>query len=445
MHGDWFLDVFTAEAEKLIEKVKVVTASRGLGAPSYWWVGGLPEPAPKDIVVAAIDGGAGIQPLVSGGGLYLARAYGYTSSGEPERRLEMRLLPVRDSRVLDAFRSAVEHRAASSLVARLEPGSVLLMDGSLWVLLVSSLASIYRLASGKYGSLGSVYTSLASMELLVSLTDLLALAERRRVRVVYVSKDHSYRFLKEKIVLEYVASSVKGLERLVHEALSYYPLARREQLISLRRLVPQHLQHLYDAALDLSYRDVAFICDSVGFMPGYTWPTTLPPPEKLYILVLSRYSIKSLVEAACRRASELVSEEELGVCHDTARLVKALDRLPRVRAFYIRLSPGDHPLLVEVPGSMGDFYARGRVLEEPDEALEELIAVLVRDYAGPAYYNIPLVTAHLNATLRGWQMENYMRLLESLAAAKGVRLPLARRTMLGQLTKKPRRTSVRGL
>ena len=72
-----------------------------------------------------------------------------------------------------------------------------------------------------------------------------------------------------------------------------------------------------------------------------------------------------------------------------------------------------------------------RILEEPSETIERVLAALVRDYAGPDYYNIPLIAAHLNATLSGSQMAAYMRLLENLAAARGLQLKFARRSIIG--------------
>ena len=433
--GDWFIDLFTSEAEKLLETLR----SRGVGlrgasVDGYWWVPGLPG-ACGDCVVAAVDGGGGVQPLAMGWTLYIARAYGYVEGGEPERGLELRVYPVRDLRVLDALRAWLEHRIAVRLVHRLPSGSVLLMDGSLWAAVTAALRSVARLAANRVEGLGAVYAALLSVYLLMEVATLARTAAERGVRLAYVSKDHGFRALKEKLLLEAAAGEASGgLAELVGRALSYYPLALREQLVAARRLVPAHARPLYDAGLDPSYRDSAFLTDAVGAGAGYSWQLRLPPPQPV-VRMLERGGLGRLLEAAAERAYSLLGDEpEAGEFRDLAtRAPSLLDQLPGVSMFYVRLSPGDSPLLVEVPGQPGGYYSTGRPLLEPDPAVEEVVSVLVKGYGGPDYYNIPLIAAHLNATLTYRQMEEYMVLLESLAAAQGVRLELSRRYTLSRL------------
>ncbi|ABM81365.1 DNA double-strand break repair nuclease NurA [Hyperthermus butylicus] len=427
--GDWFIDMFTSEAEKLLESLKARQAGRSLqSVDTYWWVPGLPEDGDADRPVAAVDGGGGFQPLAMGWSLYIARAYGYVEGGEPERGLELRLYPVRDTRVLDSLRSWLEHRIAVRLVHRLPPGSILLMDGSLWTTITSAFRSIARLASSSISGIGGVYTALHSSYLLAEVATLCRTAAERGVRLAYVSKDHGFRALKEKVLLEMVASKAKPLAQLVSRALDYYPLAMREQLLSARRLVPRELRGLYDAALDPSYRDPAFLADTAGFSVGYTWPLRLPPPHQLHSR-LRRGGLRGLLEAAAEKAYVLLGDEpEASEFRSLAeRLPELLDQLPGVSMVYVRLAPGDQPLLVEIPGPSGSYYSTGRVLVEPDAAVEEVLAALRRGYGDPDYYNIPLIAAHLNATITGRQMEEYMGLLESLALAQGVGLRFTRR------------------
>jgi hypothetical protein len=444
--GDWFIDLFTSEAEKLIESLRSRVVPRLESVDSYWWVGGLPEAC--DCIVAAVDGGGGAQPLAMGWTLYVARAYGYVEGGEPERGLELRVYPVRDFRVLDALRAWLEHRIAVRLVHRLPPGSVLLMDGSLWATVTAAFRSVARLASNRVEGVGSVYVALHSLYLLTEVSLLARTAAERGVRLAYVSKDHSFRVLKEKILLERAAESCgAGVGELVRRALDYYPLALREQLVAARRLVPPEARPLYDAGLDPSYRDAGFLADAVGAGVGYSWQIRVPPPEPLGRL-LARGGLRRLLEAAAERAYTLLGDEpEASEFRDLAlRAEPLLDQLPAVSAFYIRLSPGEYPLLVEVPGSPGGYYATGRPLLEPDALAETIVSVLVKGYAGPDYYNVPLIAAHLNATLTGRQMEEYMTLLESLAAAQGVRLQLSRRyTMARALRPREERVTLRSL
>ncbi len=437
--GDWFIDLFTAEAERLIE----LLARRRVPQPppaTGWWIAGLPSQAPESQPVAAVDGGGGIQPLAGGGSIYVARAYGYSSWGEPKRLLELRYYPVRDTRVLDALRSWIEHQVAMALAADAPRGTVLLMDGSLWALLTVSVSSVLRTAVSEPSGVGGLYTAMLSLYTLTAVVELNDVAARRGVTVAYVSKDHSYRFLKESILLSKAGERSPEVRELAERALAWYPLAEREALLRVRRSVgDEEVRQLMDAALDPSYRDPAFIDDSVGGSIGYSLQVSVPPPRRVAQLVV-RMGVKGVVEAVCRRIEDYLGVEEASECWGTvARFASTLDRLPGVLASYLRLSPGDSPLLVETARREPGYFSPGRSLLEPGREFETLISVLVRDYGGPQYYNIPLLTAHASATLTRQQMESYIRLLEGLAAAHGLHLKLARRTLVARTTRRRRR------
>jgi hypothetical protein len=424
--------MFTSEAEKLIDSLAVEGVSASL-PESRWWVASLPEPAPQDQPVSAVDGGGGIQPLAGGGSIYIARAYAYTSIGEPVRGLELKYYPVREPRLLDALRSWLEHRVALSIVARAEPGHVLLMDGSLWALLTTSLSSVLKVVLGEPAGLGSIYTALVSLYTIASVVELHEHAKRKGVVVAYVSKDHSYRGLKEKVLLDYVASLWPAGRDLALAALAWYPLVGREDLLRARKHAPPPARPYIDAALDMSYRDPAFIDDAVGGVAGYSIPMTLPPPRKVAAAVL-RLGARRLIDALCRRVETYASDREAAECWGSvARFASVVEKLPQIIMFYVRLNPNDILLLVEMYYEGGtSFLAPGRELLEPSESVEKVISILVRDYGGPSYYNVPLVTAHLSATLTRSQLESYVKLLESLAIARGVKLRLARRSLIAR-------------
>ena len=441
--GDWFLDLFTGEAEKLLEAAPWARRRRG-GAeeePAWWWVPGLPEAG--EAAVAAVDGGGAVVPLQGGGGLYIARAYGYVEGGEPERVLEVRYYPARDTVVLDALRSWLEHRAATRLALRLPPGSVLLMDGSLWAVLTASLTSVARLARGSVQGPGSVYAGVLSAYTLVEAHSLFEAAARRGVLVAYVSKDHGYRVLKEKLLLDRVARLQPRIEHLVRAALDWYPVPgdARLRLLEARPGLGDSARELLDAALDQSYRDPGFVDDYAGPGQGYSWLIRAPPPRKLHRAV-ARLGARGLAEAAAGRAERLLSpgERETRELWDIVdRLAVALDQLPAVMMQYLRPAPGDPLLLVEHPGAPGGYHSAGRVLEEPRGRVLDALAAVARGYAGPEYYNIPLVAAHINATLDSRQLSNYLRLLEGLAAARGLSLGLARRVGMARRLGRRRR------
>ncbi len=150
-------------------------------------------------------------------------------------------------------------------------------------------------------------------------------------------------------------------------------------------------------------------------------------------IVKHRAGGSRLVDALCRRVETYVGEREAAECWGSAaRFSSVLDRLPGVTMLYARLGPGDPPLLVEIGRPGGGFLSPGRDAVEPGPEVELVLSVLARDYGGPEYYNVPLITAHMSATISRAQLESYVRLLESLAAARGVRLRLARRTLIAR-------------
>lgn len=440
--GDWFLDLFTGEAEKLLDTLPRARGGGLGGAPAYWWVPGLPEPGGA-AAVAAVDGGGALVPLRGGGALYIARAYGYVEGGEPERVLELRYYPAREAAVLDALRSWLEHRAATRLALRLPPGSVLLMDGSLWAAATVALGAVVRLARGLVQGPGGVYTGVLSAYTLVEMRQLFDTAARRGLLVAYVSKDHGYRGLKEKLLLEQAAALEPRLEPLVRAALEWYPLpgSARLRLLEARAGLEGEALRLLDAGLDPSYRDPVFVDEHAGRGQGYSWLLRLPPPARLH-RAIARMGSRGVAEAAAERALQLLppgEREALELEEMSRRLAEAVDQLPAPLLQYLRPAPGDPLLLVEHPGAAGGYHSGGRVLEEPRGAALEALAAVAAGYAGPEYYNIPLVAAHLNATLTGGQLANYLRLLESLAAARGMSLGLARRASMARRFSRRRR------
>ncbi|HIP65073.1 MAG TPA: DNA double-strand break repair nuclease NurA [Pyrodictium sp.] len=429
INSDWFLDLLSAEAEKLIDKLKE-RPQYVLDVPQDWWITSLPKPLNEKTVVYAVDGGGGIQPLAGGGAIYVARAFAYAPNQEPERLLELRFYPTRDTRVLDVLRSWLEHRVAIRVVLKKQP-PVLLIDGSYRATLLTAIATIYRAASSHPHTLSVLYAALLSMELLITVEELARLAFENNVAIAYISKDHAYRVLKEKILLETIAQAKPRLRKLIEQALAWYPLGEREKLLAIRRELEIRERSLLDAALDMSYRDAQFIVDTIGVTIGFTLPLRVPPPYQLH--KISTYvGLKRIVERLCSNIEKYLGDNEASICWTNAdRLVTALDQLPAPLFTYVRLDPNDTPLLVEFFASPGSIHSPGRILEEPSETIERVLAALVRDYAGPDYYNIPLIAAHLNATLSGSQMAAYMRLLENLAAARGLQLKFARRSIIG--------------
>ncbi|MET1101295.1 MAG: DNA double-strand break repair nuclease NurA [Pyrodictiaceae archaeon] len=409
--GDWFIDLFLKEAERIIDKLKSRDSIGSRIEPKEWWIPGLPSPANKGLV-AAVDGGAGLQPLSGGGGIYIARAFGYIPGDQPSRRLIARLYPVREAKLLEAMRMMTEHTVLLDLAKRVPSNSIILVDGSLWALLTSVLSMVLRALRRRITSLALPY----ALKTLQLLGNALETANRRNVIVAYVSKDYSYSVLKEIAIAWLMTEAGLAPKKAIEHALEWYPATRR--LASLagswepaRRL------------LDRSYNDGVFIEDSIGASTGYTKPIRIPPLRGLVERIASK-GVRTLVEESC----SMLAEDEPELECNPKDLAEVLDRLPSSKAIYVKLSAYDKPLLVELPVKEVSYYMPGRWIEEPGPYDTRIVEALVAEYGGPYYYNTSLIVAHINATLSEQQIAYYMRILEEIAASRGLVLPLPRRS-----------------
>ena len=434
MPGDWFIDMFTSELDKLLSELKRGDERLSAEIPrDFWWVPRLPPPA-RDPRVAAVDGGSGAEPLVGGSAFYVARAMAvFNPPGDPVKLIDVKLLPLRDSRVLDSLRAIVEQRAALRALERLPAGeeeTVLLMDGSYRALVSAAVTAIKRAAYG-YVNLSALYAGLFSLELLVVAARLFRSAVEKGVAIAYVSKDSGYRSFKEAVLLKLLeeAAEREGLEELAElaaKAARIYPLKTlRERLLTWRKRVPPRIRPILDMILDIGYRDVLFIDDYTGGAVGHT--------VVLEVGLGGLYGgdIGAAVDRMCRRIEEYLGGFEAENCRGLAPdAVQAYQMLPATRMMYVRLGYRDTLLLVETPG-YNTIASDQRRLDTVGELDERVLRVLVAGYAGPRFYNRWLVAAHEAATLRGEQLVLYAKIFDALAQTRGVKLRLARRTGVG--------------
>ena len=432
-NGDWFIDMFTGELDKLLARLKEGEARLSVEIPLDWWVPRIPGAAERPTLVA-IDGGGGFEPLVGGSALYVARAMGiFNPEGDPVKLIDVKLLPVRDSRVLDALRSIVEHRTALRALERLRDAGenpVVLMDGSYRATVSAAVTAIKRAAYG-YVNLSSLYTGLFSLELLVIMSRLFSAAVENGVAIAYVSKDASYRSFKETVLLSLLAERAEAeglheLSMLASEAARVYPLkTRREELLAWRRRAPPTIRPLIDMVLDIGYKDVMFIEDFTGESVGHTLAL------ELGLGGLYGADIEPAVERMCDRVEEYIGGPEAENCRGLALdAVRAYQMLPATRMVYVKLEPSGEPLLVETLGA-SRLVSDSRSLKPLNDQEEYLLRVLVAGYAGPRFYNTWLVAAHEAAALRGEQLMLYAKIFDAFAHMRGVRLRLARRTRVG--------------
>ncbi len=429
--GDWFFDLFTSEAEKLLTSISgVVFPPIGEEYLGSWWIDSLPDGV--DAEVAAVDGGGGFIQF-SGGVVYIVRAYGYVSGDEPERLLELKLHYVRDSKILDSLRNWLELRVARRVLYRLKRGAFLFMDGSLRSTIVSSLSSIMALG-GKRGISSSslIYSLLYSLYSIIELVELVREAKNKGVSIVYISKDSSYTVLKEKILLEKIASTLSNDKReLIINELAWYPLSHRSKLAYIRREVNSAMRSIYDVGLDKSYFDQHFIADVIKSRRGYSKLLRIPPSK-----IMTRYfdKYRDLLEKIVEYSVDVLGDgKDLWEFENASkRFIDKLPLIPSTVSSYVKIGIFDWPFLVEIPWLDKKFFEPGREFVDDSREFEEIISVIVNFYVDSAFYNVPLVVAHNNATIDAKQLDLYARFLENLAYQYNTPLRSARRTLLAR-------------
>lgn len=434
---DWFYDLVVGQVERVAEEVESWRSTNvaDLIEDKSWFIPGLPG-FYRSAGVAAVDGGSASEPLHGGGALYVARSIAIGPSGAVSaRKLFMGAARFRSGAFLDFLRSIAEYEVALEVVEELKPGDYLLMDGSLTATLYRLLYRASRLVTGRGRlDLGELEADALSFRLIGLVGRLMDRVRARGVRLVYVSKDFSFRVLKEFVLLRELyrafgcESGVSALCSYVSENMHAYPARGRERLLELLPRIERY-RPVAEALLNTAYRDSAFIDDVAAGRPGWSQPMVLGVLHPTVRDSLNAMGPVGMLEYAAAKV-ELFSGRKV----DDDVLAEALDyvvRLPSVNVVYLKPGSVDHPLMIEYP--YWDYpitrYFR-RKLREPDLLDEEVVSVIRMGYKGQGFYNTWLVRAHLLAKVRGHHMKSYVSLVESALASRGVRLPLARRVAM---------------
>ncbi len=436
MQHDWFLDLAYREIERIARAIHESRSSSSSLAllGDEWFKPKLPEPA-KNVRVAAVDGGGGTEELVGGDVVYVVRAaavYSFTSS--IDRDLRMHLSNFKAPSILEALRNAVELDVALKALERLERGSFLLIDGSYLAVTCRHLSKIVKVYRKRESSqMSDIYALPYHVHVLAKLSSLIKEASRRGVTIAFVSKDTSFRILKEHLILRKLQEladedELRKLKAAIEASLKTYPLRGRHLFVEAARNAKGEAKELLELLLNTAFRDTHLVSRALEEHNGVGY--TKPLVVGLAFRELSRIAGKLReVLADSSLVYRKVTGREPG--YEPQEVAKALERLPAAGVCYVKLGSRDQPLLLESL-IQGKALREARIELGSYDSVDNIVPVLVRGYKNPVYYNVWLVAAHERATLKRSALKLYMSLLEKVYCERYHKpLPLARRVVMG--------------
>jgi len=304
------------------------------------------EPTGAGLRAAGVDGGIGVVRLSNGHHVVLARAAA-VGPDFIEREFVADVATVDSSSLPWAYLVIAESLVGIRALEK-HGVDVLLMDGSLYAKAVRLVHNL--ILTREFQNLYYV-PELATA--LYSFANLLKTAQGRGARLVFVSKDHSFKLLKEHVVFEKLAErhrdhvfqkgllwySVLWIRRFRKELIELYKTARRQDYGAARLMALLVTQSVTDSEL------------LTGLLPPrhYTVPMLVGGCDA-YMNYKGINTVDRLVKAAEERLEDsLIFRLKDSFGSDVVgRIREALEAVPKVYFFYVRLSD-DAPLLVELP------------------------------------------------------------------------------------------------
>ncbi|MEZ0319137.1 MAG: DNA double-strand break repair nuclease NurA [Pyrobaculum sp.] len=375
---------------------------------------------------AGVDGGIGMVRLSNGHQVVLARAAA-VGPDFVEREFLVDVAAVDSPSLPWAYLVMAESLAG---IRALEKYGVdyLLMDGSLYAKAIRLIHNL--ILTREFQNLYYVPELAAALN---TLSRLLTRAEELGASVVFVSKDYSFKLVKEHLLFEKLAAryrehvfqkglawySILWIRRFRKELVEFYKKARRgdyegARLLSL--LIAQTVTdaELLDRLLPEGYYTVPML---VGGCDAYINYKGIATVDKLIKAAEDRVEDSLIFRLRDRYNSDVIS-----------LIREALERLPKVYFFYVKLGRDDKPLLVDMP-AWGTKMFDGAAVKAfyPAADVGEAASLLASQYKDPAHYNTWLWYAHNIATLKSGQLAEYAVYLKKMVENVGVsrRLRLA--------------------
>jgi hypothetical protein len=376
------------------------------------------EPMGAGLRAAGVDGGIGVVRLSNGHHVVLARAAA-VGPDFIEREFVTDVATVDSSSLPWAYLVIAESLVGIRALEK-HGVDVLLMDGSLYAKAVRLVHNL--ILTREFQNLYYV-PELATA--LYSFANLLKTAQGRGARLVFVSKDHSFKLLKEHVVFEKLAErhrdhvfqkgllwySVLWIRRFRKELIELYKTARRQDYGAARLMALLVTQSVTDSEL------------LTGLLPPrhYTVPMLVGGCDA-YMNYKGINTVDRLVKAAEERLEDsLIFRLKDSFGSDVVgRIREALEAVPKVYFFYVRLSD-DAPLLVELPAEGAKMFDGSPVKAfYPAAQVDDVVGMLAEQYRDPIHYNTWLWYAHAVASFKAGQLAEYAVYLKKMAEEVGV-------------------------
>jgi hypothetical protein len=429
---DYFFDEFMSQVSRKLRKY--LASSLEQEYPIEMLAGRLPAlgvRAPRESPeTAGVDGGAVTVKLSNGHHVVLARAAA-VGPDFIEREFLVDIAIADSPPLLWAYLITVESLAGLKAIEKHDI-KVLLADGSLYVRVTKLVRSLA--ISREFQSL---YHAPELARALLSLSRLLTSAQRRGVRLVFVSKDSSLRLLKEHAIFEKLSEkyrdgvfargllwySVLWLRKYRRELIDFYKAAQSLDRESAR---------LVSLLLSQSITDSELLA---RLLPAgsYTAPMLLGCCDA-HLNYRGLTAAERLSEAAAERLRDSAAfrPQGDGAAGMAEALREALEAVPKLYLLYIKLNDSDTPLLVEVPA-----YGSRMFDGTPAKAfcltagVGDVAGILAQQYRDPVHYNTWLWYAHVIASFSSRQISEYVAYIRRVAASADMDVARRVRMALG--------------
>ena len=431
---DMFTDLLFEELSQLIESKRYIETNTSKHiiedlASIGFWTNDIPQQNVDDKIVIAIDGGSGREELSGGGALYITRAIAVFSNGiKPVRELKVELTRYRSPGYLDLLRTYTEVSVARKSINFADDNTILLVDGSLFVILIKSLMRIIKpYIKRDRLSLGELKSFTLAVKLFIELYQLIRKSQENNVKLAFVSKNSSLRILKEYLL--YLKLKELG-ENEIAKYLLNYPARGRGYII--RRYIninrEHKLRYILELLLNTTYRDLHLVDDVSQGNRGRTKPLIAGLVNDVVEGVLRRNSLKLIVREIAKYSNE-ADRSFLELYQDV--LDEYLKKLPAISITYLKLNPLDYALMVETVDKDNKFIEVKRALRNLTPGEEVIMSRIAKDYKSPKYYNTWLIQAHQLAKLSARQMRQYIMIMDGILRKYGFSIPLSRRYSIG--------------
>ncbi|MEM0276364.1 DNA double-strand break repair nuclease NurA [Pyrobaculum sp.] len=385
------------------------------------------EPYTGDsLLVAGVDGGIAMLKLANGHQVVLARAAA-VGPGFVEREFEADIAKVESASMPWAYLVIVESLVGIKAIER-HSVDVLLMDGSLYAKTVRLVHNL--ILAREFQNLYYIPELAAALHLLAKLIDT---AQRRGTKLIFVSKDHSFKLLKEHVIFEKL--SARQRDPIYQRGLQWYSvLWIRRFRKELLEIYKQLRGHDYESSRLLAMLITPSITDSelLGQLlpPGsYTVPMLVGGCDA-YMNYKGLTTVDKLVKAAEDRLEDsLIFRLKEQYSQDVVGMIReALEVIPKIYFLYVKFGGDDTPLLVEIPAEGTKMFDGAAVKAfYPPARVGDIVGLLATQYRDPIHYNAWLWYAHAVASFRASHLSEYAVYLKSMAGGVGMgrRLKLA--------------------